>query len=67
MLFTSDDVATREFLREQLESDDDTSLSHQLSSRYSLLVEHTEDCAVIVKPTRMDRVTVSFSLWNVYE
>ena len=67
MIFSSDDVVTREFLREQLESEDVTYLSHQLSYRYSLLVEHTENYAMIVEPTRMDRVSVYFSPWNVHE
>ena len=58
MIFISRDETTREFLRQQLKSDDVTSLSHQLSSRYSIIVEHTEDCRMVVKATRMDRVGV---------
>ena len=57
IMFASEDETTREFIREQLESDDGTSLSHQLSRRYSFIVEHTVDCGMVVKATRMDRVS----------
>ena len=35
-------------------------LKQQLTMRYSSLVQHTEPTGMIVMPTRMDRVKVSF-------
>ena len=58
-MFTSEDEATRDFLREQLISDTDTPLSHQLNNRYSLLVEYNEERGMVVKATKMDRVTIT--------
>ena len=66
MIFISRDESVRELLREQLKSDDGISLSHKLSSRYSLLVEHTDDYGMVVKPTRMDRVAV-FEFLNYFK
>ena len=57
IILASVDEVIREFIREQLESDDECSLRYKLRTAFSFIVEHTEDYGMVVKATtRMDRV-----------